>query len=138
MDIQLQTGTRNPSLRLEQIARLADGAAYRLGFVVISDWLMARRELFLDTTAFERFIDALRRLDRDVSGRARLQSDYEPDRVELEVTSRGEVRVRGHLEGHGDASQSVDFEFITDQTCLRPLIADIEALLRLPPGYGTT
>lgn len=138
MDVELQTGTRNPSLWLEQIARLGDGSAYRFGIVVISDWLMARRQLFVDAAAVERFLDSLRRLDRDLSGRARLQSDYEPDWLELEINRRGEIRSRGHLESHGDASQSVDFDFVTDQTCLRPLIADIEAVLRLPPGYGTT
>ncbi len=53
--------------------------------------------------------------------------------IKLTVDGMGRVIVLGRV-GGTHADHHMNFEFTTDQTCLRPLARDLDYLLRIVPG----
>ena len=68
-------------------------------------------------------------MDQTLSGSATLRPMWESPFIRLALDHRGHIAVSGEL---GDADQHLRFTFDTDQTCLRPLISDLDACLHLP------
>jgi len=67
-------------------------------------------------------------MDESLAGRAVLRPDFEPDHVTLEMLAGGSVRVTGEISDRDDPVNALTFGFLTDQTCLKPFIADLRKL----------
>jgi hypothetical protein len=79
-----------------------------------------------------RFLDDLVAMDRSLTGSAKLKPLYEDPFIELTLTHRGRVVVRGEVFEHSEHSQHLKFEFETDQTVLKSLIDAVRACLVMP------
>jgi hypothetical protein len=73
-------------------------------------------------------------MDRTLAGHAVLTTPWEDPRIRIEVARTGQVSVEGTLLDESVLPyQRMEFRFYTDQTCLRPLAADLtEAVETLP------
>jgi hypothetical protein len=131
MDVVLQTHTTDPMLGLLDITRFADGSGYVATLRVCSRGFMLDRPFYFDESGLFDFVRALGSMDRALAGVAELRTPYEADFIRLELGSRGSVAVTGEVREHSDFDQRLRFGFGTDQTVLRPLVRDLEAVLGL-------
>ena len=131
MDIVLQTHTNEQYLALLNVERFGDGSGFCSQLVVRSYGFAGRQRLCVEVEPFRDFAEAVERMDRDLEGTARLQSRYEPEHMELELTPAGSLWVRGELRGFVDEPQSLKFAFRTDQTCLRTFAENLRACFDL-------
>ena len=68
-------------------------------------------------------------MNRQLEGEVRLQELHWDDFVTLACDSRGRVTVTGEIVNYQDEfTQHLKFGFVTDQTCLEPLIQDLKRL----------
>lgn len=132
MNIVMQTHSADPALALEEVQRFADDSGYCCQLAVRSHGFAARALFCFECEAFDTFRDAVEELDRTLTGSARLQPRYEEGFVELEVGSTGAVFVSGQVVLASELSQSLRFEFRTDQTCLGPLARALAACASSP------
>lgn len=126
MDITLRTNKTNPKLEIRDIYRFRDGSGFKSLLIVNSGGFDAERPFYFEEPILANFIEALEGMDRSLKGSAKLKPLFEDDYVELEMTAGGHVIVRGELFEHAPESQHLKFEFVTDQTCLSPLIAEMK------------
>lgn len=61
-----------------------------------------------------------------LTGTASLRLRYETDVIELRASSRGHIKVKGHVEMIGEETNKLDFEFDLDQTFLSELISSVD------------
>lgn len=129
MDIILQTNTDNPSMAFREITRFGDDSGYSARVILRSNWISADYVFFFENRPLIKFLDGLEKIDRTLSGLARLKPEYEPQFIEFEGMELGHIFVRGELMEHGQHSQRIFFEFQTDQTCLRPFITEFRKIV---------
>jgi hypothetical protein len=127
VDIVLQTNSENASLAFRAIERFDDGSGYSATLVVRSGWISAEYHFVFESHALARFIRELEQIDGTLAGVARLKPAYEDQFVEFRGDGNGHVSVTGELIEQVP-QQRVEFEFATDQTCLRPLIVAFQQL----------
>ncbi len=127
MDVVLRTNTTDPELSFRGLSRPDPSpyGSYGATLSVHSGGFSGERTFWFSDHKLGQFIAALVAMDEQLSGRARLVDDDQQQHVELEVDHWGGVRVSGTLLQHAP-DQLLRFEFLTDQTCLRPLIEDLE------------
>ena len=128
MDIELRTNDHACALALRDAFPEDDYPTYRTRLFVKSAGFAADRRFWVEREALSDFLEQVRAMDRTLTGRALLQPLHELDRVEFEVTHTGGILVSGELGYPSD--NYLKFEFQTDQTCLTPLIRDLERLLQ--------
>jgi hypothetical protein len=133
MDIQLVTNQPEETLRLNSVERYSDGSGFRTILQVRSRGFEVSAPFYFEPHPLEKFLDALVAMDRSLSGSAKLKPLYEDPFIELTLTPRGSVVVRGEVFEHSEHSQHLKFEFETDQTVLKPLIEAVRACLVMPP-----
>jgi hypothetical protein len=133
MDIVLQTNTDDPALALEDIQRFADESGFGCQLAVRSHGFAARTLFTFERDLFDIFRSAVEVMDRSLTGSARLQPRYEDGFIELTMGQAGAVFVSGEVVRHAEFSQLLRFEFRTDQTCLHPLVRDLDACTKLAP-----
>ncbi len=126
MDIVLQTNLENPALRFEAIERYSDGSGYGCDLSLQSGWIDAKYRFIFETAPLVDFIAGLEALDRDLTGTAKLKPLWEDEFIEFEGTALGQIEVRGLLVEYSERPQRVEFAFMTDQTCLKPLIIGLK------------
>ncbi|HET6762860.1 MAG TPA: hypothetical protein VFH27_04285 [Longimicrobiaceae bacterium] len=126
MDISLRTGDPRNGIELLEIVREDGGWSFGMRLVVRSDGLAADRPFWIERLHLAELLTALKAMDRTLTGSARLQGN-EPDRVTLEATRTGAIVVAGEI--GIDPQNWLRFSFATDQTCLKPLVSDLERLL---------
>lgn len=126
MDVTLQTNSDNPSLTLRSCHRL--GSDFGCVLAICSGPFSGEVDFYFEDYALRRFIDDLRAIDVSLRGTARLKLEFEDPYLELEGDGLGHVQVRGHLLQTGQMMQRMEFGFLTDQTCLRPFIRDLQLL----------
>jgi hypothetical protein len=73
-------------------------------------------------------------VDRVLSGSAKLKPLFEDHFIELTLTRRGRIVVRGEVLEYSEHVQHLRFEFETDQTVLKPLIDKLRECLRVRLG----
>jgi hypothetical protein len=134
MDVVLQTHSNEQYLALLNVERFGDGSGFCSQLVVRSHGFAGQQQFCPEVEAFREFMEDVERMDRDLRGAGCLQSCYEPEFVELELTRAGSLWVRGELRGFADEPQSLKFAFRTDQTCLRPLANSLRACFDLAPA----
>jgi len=127
MDIVLQTNSENPSLAFRAIERFEDGSGYSATLAVRSQWIAADYHFVFEVHALARFLKGLEQIDGTLAGVARLKPAYEDQFVEFRGDGKGQVAVTGELIEQAP-QQRVEFAFVTDQTCLRPLIVAFQQL----------
>jgi len=130
MDVRLRTNDSDCELALCDVIPQDDHPSYGCRLLVRSAGFAADRPFWVERSVVAQFLEQVRAMDRTLTGRALLQPLHEPDRVELELTRTGAVVVSGEL-GYAPSDNHLKFSFITDQTCLRPLIAELGRLLEI-------
>jgi len=132
MDIQLCTNQPHKTLRLGNVERYADGSGYRAVLEVRSRGFEVTAPFYFEPEPLSRFLDDLVTMDRSLTGSATLKPLFEDPFIELTLTRRGSVVVRGEMFEHSEHSQHLKFEFETDQTVLKPLIDALRACQVMP------
>jgi hypothetical protein len=132
MDIQLRTNQPDPSLRLRDVTRFEDGSGYRAVLEVRSRGFEVRTPFYFEPQPLAQFLDELLAADRTLSGSAKLKPLFEDHFIELTLTPRGRVVVRGEVFEYSEHAQHLGFEFETDQTVLKPLIDQLRECLGVP------
>lgn len=132
MDIQLATNQPEETLRLNSVERYSDGSGFRTILQVRSRGFEVSAPFYFEPHPLEQFLDALVDMDRSLRGCAKLKPLYEDPFIELTLTTRGSIVVRGEVFEHSEHSQHLKFEFETDQTVLKPLIEAVRACLVMP------
>lgn len=128
MDIQLVTNQPEETLRLGSVVRYSDGSGFRTVLEVRSRGFEVSAPFYFEPHPLGRFLDDLVAMDRSLTGSAKLKPLYEDSFIELTLTRRGSVVVRGEVFEHSEHSQHLKFEFETDQTVLKPLIDAVGAV----------
>jgi hypothetical protein len=94
----------------------------------------ARHELWLFTPDLASFRDALRTLDRDLSGDATLE--HIEDQVRIAITlAAGRGTITGFIREHGGATLSFE-RYGIDQTYIRQALTDLDTFLDTFPVRG--
>ena len=131
MDIVLRTNKTSPKLEIRDIERFGDGSGFKAYLIVISGGFCAEHRFYFEADSLASFTDALEGMDQTLKGSAKLKPLYEEDYIELEMSTGGHVIVRGELFEYAPESQHLKFEFVTDQTCLSPLVSDLKKCANL-------
>jgi hypothetical protein len=131
MDVILQTNDRDKHLAFRNLERYSDSSGVCARVSARAGAFAGEQLVCTSPERFEAFVAALARMDRDLSGSARFQSDYEEHYVQLSLDASGHVEVTGEVVEYGPRTQRLVFGFETDQTCLRPLIRDLQSVLRV-------
>ena len=126
MDIILSTNTNNPRLELGGITRFRDGSGFESHLVVVSGGFSAEHPFYFEEPVLASFVKALESMDQSLKGEDKLKPLFEDDYIELVMSSGGHVIVRGEMFECAEESQHLEFSFVTDQTCLTPLIGDLK------------
>lgn len=125
--IILATSSSDPALELRSVERYADGSGFSTEMFVCCHGFSALRRFCFSERSFRAALDALRRMDEQLQGVARLDEDYEHDQfLQFLVDSRGHVTVSGQLVLLDGRTNCLSFTFDTDQTCLEPLVRSFE------------
>ena len=131
MDIVLRTNQPDPALAMRSVTHFGDGSGYRVMLEVQSRGFQVRVPFYFEPQPLAAFLDQLRAMDATLKGSACLKPLFEDPFIELTMTNRGRVVVRGELFEYSEHSQHLKFEFETDQTVLRPLIDDLQGCVDL-------
>jgi hypothetical protein len=75
----------------------------------------------------EKFVYDLKGIDRTLSGTAILKQQYEQDFIKFIGAKNGHIIVEGEIFEYSGVSQNIHFSFQTDQTVLKPFIANLES-----------
>jgi hypothetical protein len=127
--IVLATNSSDPALELRGVERYADGSGFCSEMFVCCQGFSALRRFHFSERSFRAALKALRHMDEQLQGEARLEEDYEHDQfLQFAVDSRGHVCVSGLLVLLDGRSNRLSFEFDTDQTCLAPLVRSLNSL----------
>jgi hypothetical protein len=125
MDIALRTGDDTKTLRFDAITLFHDSLECVL--VVQSSGLGSQRRFRFSELAH--VISEFERMNANLEGEVRLQEPYWDDFVIFSCDRRGRVIVTGEILNYqDDFTQHLKFGFVTDQTCLGPLIHDLKRL----------
>ena len=133
MDVILQTNTENPRLALLEVKRFRDDSGYSSTLSVLSGGYSATYRFSFEEYSLSEFIASLSKIQELLTGVARLKPMWEPQYIELEASTLGHILVRGELPEHSARRQKLVFEFVTDQTCLMPLISALKSMQALTP-----
>ena len=131
MDVILQTHDEH-LLALREIERFSDRSGFCCHLVVRAHGFRAQLRFCVEPEPFRAFVEAVERMDRSLTGSARLKPVFEDPFVEITMLGGGKVKVRGDLVAHGELSQRLTFEFLTDQTVLGPFARDLRACMTAP------
>jgi hypothetical protein len=127
--IELQTHDKALTLRFTSLERFADGSGYRCTLFVRSRGFACERPFYFDDSTFPAAIKALESMDSGRAGEALIKGEWDDDFIKFTSNALGHVFVSGALFEHSEMAQSLQFEFRTDQTVLRPLIREFRPLL---------
>jgi hypothetical protein len=129
MDIALKTNAPDASLEFREVQRFGDSSGFAAFVVIRSRGFAAATTFTFETKRLKHFLSDLDKLNSTLSGIAELKPTWESGAIRLEGDGRGSIRVHGELV---DDKQRLEFSFVTDQTCLSPLLQDFRDCLALP------
>jgi len=128
MDTHLATNMPGASLSFRALTRFSDDSGYATVLAVESEPFAGSIPFSFQPHSLKVFLGELRTLNETLRGTATLKPIWERQFVCLRSDGRGHVIVAGELEFE---DQQLRFAFETDQTCLAPLIRDVEAWPRI-------
>lgn len=132
MDVVLRTHDDTKYVGFHGIERYSDASGYCADLVVRSGEFTGRVKFCFEPAPLAGFVDDLEVMDRTLVGEATLRPLYEETFIKLEVRRTGAVRVSGELVRYAEHTHRLQFGFVTDQTCLAPLIRDLRAGMFAP------
>jgi hypothetical protein len=127
-NIELQTHRTVTALRLANVEKFDDGGGYRCDLSVRSGAFAYDGPFFFDDVFVVNAIAAIREMVAGRPGEAVLKGQWEDDAIRFEMNRLGHVRVSGLMLENGGSTQSLKFEFLTDQTVFGALLRDLAAL----------
>lgn len=113
---------------MKGIRLFSDGSGGTCFLEVVSSPFSGATQFFFDWPTLEVFVSALEDLFAKLIGEAKLGQQFEEPFFSLRGNGRGTIIVSGLLTVAAEHSQRLEFEFVTDQTALPPLIADLKAV----------
>lgn len=119
MAIELQTNDESKVLRITNMA--PDSFVLHVRFNGFSG---THTYAHYDTSAIDLFMRDLSSMQAANQGRA-TYTDCEGSELTFELDEQGHLEVRGTMKQHSPIPQTLQFGFMTDQTCLQPFIAEI-------------
>ena len=81
-----------------------------------------KRPIFFTEDIIKEFLSNLEKMHKTLSGEASIKEEFEDTFVQFSINTQGHVIISGQAVQHADQSQSLEFEFETDQTELPFLI----------------
>ncbi len=126
MDIKLQTHDDKKYLELRDISH--SKLNYECTLIVNSNGFAVERKFWFGEFYLENFVKNIKSMNLTLEGEAILREEFEDDFIKLSCDKHGHVYVNGLVVEHSELPQSLEFNFKTDQTCLKALISDIENL----------
>ena len=126
--IVLATNSDERTVELREVIRFADGSGFQSEMFVRCHGFSAHQTFYFSERSFLATLKALRRMDEQLQGEARLDEIYEHDQfLQFTMLSHGHVLVSGQLVLVSEHTNRLSFAFETDQTCLAPLIRSLDA-----------
>ena len=120
---EIRLATRDPEKELV----LSEFEQYRCLVNVVSGGFSYQGCMSFDNLAeFVRQVSAAEQL---LSGTAILREDFHDHYLKMEVTKLGHVVVSGAIIEYGEHIQRLEFEFVTDQTCLPQFAKQLGSLI---------
>lgn|SRR5690554_1180457 len=130
-EISLQTNDDRKRLKLFDISCAGDDFICRVE--IVSHGFSCDRPFYFSRSYLERFCEALEAIDTSLEGHAELRHEFEDDRIRIKGDGLGHLEISGTIVELGELEQQLSFAFVTDQTCLRTLIPDIQRVLNGKP-----
>ena len=110
------------------VEKFDDGSGYRCDLIVQSGAFAFRGLFYFDDFFLKHTVAAIEVMRAGTPGEAVLKGHWEEDYVRFRMNTLGHVTVSGLLLANGGSTQSLKFEFLTDQTVFGPLVRDLAAL----------
>ncbi len=126
--IELQTNDDRFTLRMSGFEKFTDGE-FRCELCVRSGGFSCQRPFYFDDSTLPDAVATLQQMDSGQVARAILKARWEDDFISFESDKLGHVFVSGEIFEHGELSQSMKFEFRTDQTVLGQFVRRLANLL---------
>jgi hypothetical protein len=127
-NIELQTHRSATALRLSNVEKFDDGSGYRCDLCVRSGAFAYDGPFFFDDAFVVDAIAAIKKMLAGEPAEAVLKGQWEDDAIRFQMNRLGHVAVSGLLLENGGHTQSLKFEFMTDQTVFGPLLRDLATL----------
>jgi len=124
MKIELRTNTEDPVLEFINIKKYDDQSGFGATINVSSNGFSAKVFCTFGEWPMDEFIRQLEGCNKSLSGQAKLKPEWDNWFITFVVKNTGQVEISGVLYSAG---QELKYEFITDQTCISPLIKDLKA-----------
>ena len=125
--IELQTHDENKVLRLSLVEKSLHGDWCECQLFVRSHGFTCEKRFEFETPV--EAIEALKRLDGGEIGEALIGRLDDAEFISLSHSGGGHVLVKGRLIDWREDSQTLQFAFKTDQTVIRPLIREFQAVV---------
>ena len=126
MNIKLQTHDNKRYLEFRDIVYAKP--SYECILIINSNGFAAERRFWFGESYLGDFVKNIKYMDSSFEGEAVLREEFEDDFIKISCDKKGHIYVSGLIVEHSEVSQQLEFAFIADQTCLKPLILDIEKL----------
>ena len=123
--IELQTHDDNKVLKLT-ILEMYGNSSCRCRLEVFSNGFGCDKEVYFDKLID--FIEALESMNQSLNGTAKLQEDYNDHYLKFTLNKVGQLTVEGQILEYSETEQNLEFMFLTDQTCLVPLIEELKTI----------
>ncbi len=126
MDIKLKTNSEDKILKMNNIECLEDNSAYKMNLDIYSRGFSVKKNFYIELFQINKFIKEIEKINKDLKGLATMKPIYEDDYIEFICDKGGHINVKGKIFEHSAIPQHLEFEFITDQTCLPDFIDDLK------------
>jgi hypothetical protein len=117
-DVSLTTNRAGGALTFSHVERFEGEHGFSTLLLIESAPFVVQVPFCFETYPLRVFVEQLEEMDHTVAGSARLQMMWEKPHLEFRLDARGHVTVRGVFLF---TEQRLDFDFVTDQMCLRRL-----------------
>ena len=126
LDISLLTNDENKALRFSSFESLGSGS-YKCKVVLNSSGFCYDNDMYFED--LENFVTDLGHMNSKLNGEAKLKEFNHEHYISFKLNDLGHLIVSGLLIEYSEHSQKLQFEFITDQTCLSGLLQGFRKLL---------
>jgi hypothetical protein len=128
MDALLYTQTESCGLAMRELELFKDNSGGVCYLEVVSKPFSVATDFFFDTHSLKDFVKNLEEIEINFVGEAKLGLEYEEPYILFRGDRLGHVKVSGLLIDTRENMQKLEFSFQTDQTSLRPFIANLREI----------
>ncbi|MEO8234765.1 MAG: hypothetical protein ABI549_05070 [Flavobacterium sp.] len=124
--IELRTNSENKILWFK--TKYLVQINFTFNIIVFSDGFSGNSHFCVTRDQLEQLNNQLDNMHSNLSGSTMLKDNDSDSFIKFTIASNGNLKIQGQLGGsHED--HLIKFKFLTDQTCLPPLIRDFKILL---------